>query len=174
MLTKFPNLAKKLWTSRVKIPVHARTTNNTTDPVTIRTGDFVAGVLLLSEITENNSKFRGRIRWEISTIKDDLQYGIDYRIKNNDGTLYEIDFTLNPDKFRSKASSCIWLSRKRVVLIHWWMLLGVMHLAEEYCTQNPSLYTPEVINMIPQFKRTPWSIVIETSATIKIGDRTFF
>jgi hypothetical protein len=169
MPTKFPLLAKKLWTSRVRIPAHARTTNNTTDPVTIRTGDLVAGLLLLSEIHHNNPNIQGRIQWELCSIEEDLQYGIDYRIKDYKWTLYEIDFTFSSDKFRSKSTHCIWLSRKRIVLIHGWLLLGVMHLAEEYCAQNPWLYTPEVIKSIPWFKRSSQSIVIKTSAPIIVG-----
>ena len=164
MHTQFPYLSDLLKIKEsTKIP---NKSNEFIDRKTIRTRDYVTGILFLSELWENNPDLKGRIHGRIGTHREDLYHGIDFRIFSDDGKhLMDLDFTMNKGSYVKKIERQKHTTDypRKIALINGSVLLWVAHEAERICYSDPRLSKNDIIIAIPSLKKSPKSIVLDFS-----------
>jgi hypothetical protein len=158
MSTQFPFLSKTLGIKQSKI--YPDIPWQGIDRRTIRTRDSVAGILLLSELREQNPDFNGKLEGRISTHREDIKHGVDYRIFDKDGRLLiDVDFTMSNDRFLQKKRNS--KNPIQIILINSQILLWVAHVAEEICKTNPRTSKEDIIHRIPLLKTSSKSIILK-------------
>jgi hypothetical protein len=136
------------------------------DRRTIRTRDYVAGTLLLSELWENYPDLKGRLYGRISTHREDILHGIDFRIFSDQSNhLMDVDFTMDRYRYNEKVKRQEGIIHypKKIVLINGSLLLWIAHEANRICYNNPKLSKDEIRETIPKLKHPHKSILIELS-----------
>ncbi len=136
------------------------------DRRTIRTRDYVAGILLLSELSEDYPDLKGRLHGRLSTHREDLYHGVDFRIFSDISKhLIDIDFTMDRHRYSEKVKrqENVVDYPKKIALINGSLLLWITHEANRVCYENPGLSKDDIRATIPKLKKPQKSIVIEIS-----------
>ncbi len=136
------------------------------DRITIRTRDFLAGILLMSELYEDNPDLNGKMSGRLATHREDVLHWIDFRIYGPDRIhLIDIDFTMDTGRYGDKLRWKHWVDNKvkKIALINGSLLLWIAHWAEEICYLNPKISKREIIETIPTLKKSKNRVVIALS-----------
>ena len=136
------------------------------DRRTIRTRDYVAGILLLSELWENYPDLKGRLHGRISTHREDIYHGVDFKIfSDTSNHLMDVDFTMDRHRYSQKVKRQEGIIHypKKIALINGSLLLWIAHKANRICYEDPELSRETIRDIIPKLKHPHKSIVIEIS-----------